>query len=554
MREVDFLFVYDVKNREYDNLCLLGAELKRRGYRVAYQSFWHSYTHLLYPRYKTRVAAIATCYKDTVYRTFTGFVGSFEKVVNLQWEQIPLNSTLESESAEQWAQAEWNASGVLQHHVRYVAWGGANCTRLTDIVGVEPQNICVAGYVTLDFYRPEFRGFFIPRKTLFEKYGLDPAKKTALFISSFVFVNMPRLNSRSPLMSDSAADAFRQASEDSQQMFLAWAKRVLSEPGGESVQIIYRPHPSEMANPALAEMQKELRGFFVLPQESIKHWLRACDVVYNWNSTTAVESLYSGTPTFVLRPVPMPHGCQMPIFTGTGFVETYEQFAYTLCHAQDPDVQKRYGMDLALLNSFYDVADRHAYLRVCDFLEDTLQDNSFSSPIWEVPPHLLYYKGGIWRIGNMLRKHIWQNHVLNPLRYWLRYRFWGWLRYIAPRRLRHRLRRGKRQIQYMAALLKKDPARCAALRGELLGLRAETGDWRKERQEQNAARRQEAAAIKRQTLLLYAELHRYLYDEDKLIKRRHDKMKAQEHYVPPWRFRRGEREIRSILTAQGLLR
>ena len=110
MRQVDFLFVYDVKNREYDNLCLLGAELKRRGYRVAYQSFWHSCTHLLYPRYKTHVAAIATCYKDTVYRTFTGFVGSFEKVVNLQWEQIPPNSTLEGESAEQWAQSEWNAS------------------------------------------------------------------------------------------------------------------------------------------------------------------------------------------------------------------------------------------------------------------------------------------------------------------------------------------------------------------------------------------------------------------------------------------------------------
>lgn len=547
LRQVDFLFVYDVKNREYDNLCLLGAELKRRGYRVAYQSFWHSYTHLLYPRYKTHVAAIATCYKDTVYRAFTGFVGSFEKVVNLQWEQIPPNSTLEGESAEQWAQSEWNASGVLQHHVRYVSWGEVNRKRLIDIVGVEPQNICVAGYVTLDFYRPEFKGFFIPRKTLFGKYGLDPAKQTVLFISSFVFVNMPKLNSRSPLMSDSAADAFRRASEDSQQVFLGWAKRILSEPGGESLQIIYRPHPSEMANPVLAVMQKELRGFFVLPQESIKHWLRACDVVYNWNSTTAIESLYSGTPSFVLRPVPMPHSCQMPIFTGTSFVETYDQFVYTLRHAQNPYVQKRYGMDLALLNSFYHVTDTPAYVQVCDFLEETLCDNGFRSPIWEVPSYLLYYKGGIWRIGNMLLQHIWQNHVLNPLRYWISYRLWGWMRYMAPHRLRHRLRMGKRRIQYAIAVLRKDPACSSALQSQIFNLRTETRDWSKEREVQNAARRQEAAAIKKQTLLLYAQLHEYLYGEDNVIKRRHDRMKAKEHYVPQWRFRRGEQKIRNIL-------
>ena len=89
MKKVDFLFVYDVKNREYDNLCLLSCELRRRGYTVGYQSFWYCTTHLNYPHYQPKVAAVATCYKDAVYRTFTSFAGQFEKVVNLQWEQIP---------------------------------------------------------------------------------------------------------------------------------------------------------------------------------------------------------------------------------------------------------------------------------------------------------------------------------------------------------------------------------------------------------------------------------------------------------------------------------
>ena len=67
-------------------------------------------------------------------------------------------------------------------------------------MGVEPKNICVAGYVTLDFYRPQFETLFISRKKLFAKYHIDPEKRTALIVSSFVFANLPKLNSVSPLM------------------------------------------------------------------------------------------------------------------------------------------------------------------------------------------------------------------------------------------------------------------------------------------------------------------------------------------------------------------
>ena len=35
MRKYDFLFLYEVKNRELESLCLLKYELERRGYSVA---------------------------------------------------------------------------------------------------------------------------------------------------------------------------------------------------------------------------------------------------------------------------------------------------------------------------------------------------------------------------------------------------------------------------------------------------------------------------------------------------------------------------------------
>ncbi len=68
------------------------------------------------------------------------------------------------------------------------------------------------------------------------------------------------------------------------------------------------------------------RDFFLVADETIRHWLKACDVVYNWNSTTAVEAYYSGTPTYLIRPVPLPHDCQMPVFNQSRGIQTYEEF------------------------------------------------------------------------------------------------------------------------------------------------------------------------------------------------------------------------------------
>ena len=45
MREVDFLFVYEVRNREMDAVCLVGAYLEEKGYRVGYINTWDRLYH-----------------------------------------------------------------------------------------------------------------------------------------------------------------------------------------------------------------------------------------------------------------------------------------------------------------------------------------------------------------------------------------------------------------------------------------------------------------------------------------------------------------------------
>ena len=547
LKNVDFLFVYDVKNREYDNLCLIAYELRRRGYTVGFQSFWYCTTHRRYPQFQTKVAALATCYKDTVYRTFTAFAGDFEKVVNLQWEQLPPNGTLESESRALWANADWNASGVLQHGVRYVSWGERNRERLENIVGVEPNNICVTGCVTLDFYRPEFRSFMIPREILFKRYHLDPNKRTALFISSFVFVNFPKLNSVSPLMSEAAVDAYKAVSFESQQKILEWIGQALNSSEKNDIQIIYRPHPSEMDNPVLHVMEKRVKGFFVIPNEPIKHWINACDVLYNWNSTSAVEAYYSGKPSYTLRAAPVPHRNQMPVFNNCRFVEDYHEFEETLYYSDDPQVREKYGMNREVLDSFYTLSDTPAYVKVCDFLENTLKDEAFQSPRVQVSPDQVYYRGNMRRIARVIKTHWVQNCVLNPIQYWIAFRLKNAIRYRLPNKALREMRIIKRKGKAFAARVKGNAQKYVEIMAQIASLQEENRQESAQYGQWNQMRRTEAHQIRLQLKTLVKEFCHFAFSEDYRVKRKHDRMKTKEHYVPVSEFEQGIKRIGKAL-------
>ena len=82
VQDVDFLFIYEVRNREIDSICLLGAWLEEQGYTVAYINSWDTMYHWN-PEYRAKVAVISACYSDGTYAFFTGHALHFDKVVNL---------------------------------------------------------------------------------------------------------------------------------------------------------------------------------------------------------------------------------------------------------------------------------------------------------------------------------------------------------------------------------------------------------------------------------------------------------------------------------------
>ena len=95
-KHVDFLFVYEVKARELENICLLACELERRGYTTAIVNSWTMLKKKKDSGYSCDTLVISACYNDEVYRFFTGFARRYKKVFCLQWEQVPVNYSYES--------------------------------------------------------------------------------------------------------------------------------------------------------------------------------------------------------------------------------------------------------------------------------------------------------------------------------------------------------------------------------------------------------------------------------------------------------------------------
>ena len=136
------------------------------------------------------------------------------------------------------------------------------------------------------------------------KYGIDGKKKWYLFISSFAYCEMDEQQAK---MSEAQLgkedfDAFKDASYKSRDAILDWfEKKLVSCP---ETLIIYRPHPDETQKcERLKSMAQKYDNFKMVSQEAIKHWVNACDKVYNWFSTGIIDAVVLNKPIRMLRPV-----------------------------------------------------------------------------------------------------------------------------------------------------------------------------------------------------------------------------------------------------------
>lgn len=349
-KEVDFLFIYEVKAREMESLGLLVYELEKRGYRVGIVSFWDGDTECNRDKLKTNVLITSSVYKEpSLYRALARAKGKC-KVVNLQWEQVYCMRDIAN------VKSPWKMMGKTRE-INHISWGNQNMERLIYDDGVSKELVHKAGHIGLDFLRKEFVGYYLSKEQLLEQYHINTENKICLFISSFSFVKLPTNCFEEELID------FAENSLASQKAVLEWIERLLNE--DKEITFIYRPHPAEADNEVLHRMEKKCSRFKVISDFSIKQWILVVDIIYNWWSTSIAEIFFANKTCFILRPYKVPETFEITIFKDGKFIETYDDFKKT--------TEERYTSfpisNQGILENYYVDEAEPTYLKIVKVLE-----------------------------------------------------------------------------------------------------------------------------------------------------------------------------------------
>ena len=388
---LDFLILYEHVVREYESLLLIKTELERRGYTAEIRQLLDRKKLRYFTWKKPRVLVASNLYDNEGLNSHVyNNVGRCQRVVNLHWEQM-LSDTQE---AEPWFNFEGNAKKCVQ-----TCWGERTRRRLIEH-GVPEKNAPVTGAVMMDFLRPEFRGYFRDKKSLCEEFGLHPQKKLLLYISSFGYASMDEQEvAELSEMAGTDFSEFAQVNRRSMAETLSWFDRYLGE--HPEVELVYRRHPSEWNSPALEALAKKRPNFHILFEHSVKQWIVAADEIFIWMSTAVAEVYFAGKSCRILRPFPIPHEFDPVIYHGGHFVESYEQFV------KEPS-QKEFPLDRSVIEGYFDVGEKPAYLRMADLLEQVHQQQPRDLPFSEgYTPHFNWLKYfALWGVHIMDAIHL----------------------------------------------------------------------------------------------------------------------------------------------------
>lgn len=366
MQEYDFLLMYEHKVRELDNLCLLKYELDKRGYRtkILYENDYELVTSRTVV-YKTKVLVIGYCYTSSSIKDYAGYRIKFDKVINLQWEQVTTNEQEKNSGSFR------NLSGLAKEIV-HIAWGENNQRRLVMKAGVAPEKVKVAGNITMDLLRPEFRGFYISREELCERYDLPADKKICLFIAGFKYVEASKEEKAATIARfGEGRRRYLEVAEKEQLTILQWFQQLLEE--RTEYVIVYRPHPGD-ASPRAEALAKKYENFKVISELSVKQWIAISDLVYSWNSTAILEAFFAGKNPMYLCPYPIPEDQDHPLLMEMNKVTDYETFCKTISGEQ-VDI----GLTKEMVNPFYLVdEERASYLKIVDAFEEVYRDARYA--------------------------------------------------------------------------------------------------------------------------------------------------------------------------------
>ncbi|MEG1809657.1 MAG: hypothetical protein RR244_07385 [Oscillospiraceae bacterium] len=376
---LDFLILYEHVVREFENDCLIIAELERRGYTAELFQLMDRKKLKYFLWKKPRVIVTSAMYNNETLNSFVyNNVGRLNKVVNLHWEEV-----LSREQEE----SDFYSLTQNARKCTHICWGTAAKRRIVS-KGVPDRNAVVTGAVQLDFLYPCFDGYFKTRDQLSREFNLDSSKRWICYISSFSCANMDdkevaELNA----MTDLDFAGFKAIGSRSMAATLDWFDRLLCE--RDDIELIYRLHPSEWNSPLLDDLCAKHPRFRVISDYSIKQWVKTCETLITWMSTSIAEIYFAGKSCIILRPEPLFDDYDPVNYEGCAAVDSFDGLVTALNAADTP-----FPIDERQMKSHYDVdLNRPAYVRICDLLEETLKNPPRDLPFSQgYAPHFNFAK------------------------------------------------------------------------------------------------------------------------------------------------------------------
>lgn len=390
---LDFLILYEHTVREYESDLLLKLELERRGYSAEIRQLLDRKQLRLFAWDKPRVLVASCMYDNEAINSHVyNNIGRCNRIVNLHWEQM-LSDTQEEGD---WFNMGGNAKRCVQ-----TCWGQRTAARL-QAHGMDAKNTPVTGAVMMDFLRPEFRGYFKDKQALCREFGLDPAKKLHLYISSFGYASMSDDEvAELSKMAGTDFTGFARTNRVSMAETLRWFDAYLA--AHPEVELVYRRHPSEWKCRELDELAARRPNFHVIFADSVKQWIVAADSISIWMSTAIAEVYMAGKSCHILRPVPIEHEYDPVIYAGAHYVTSYEAFAAAMAEDAPP-----FPIAKEVIEGYFDPSPIPAYKRMADLLEQVYREPPRDAPMGEgFAPHF-----------NLLKFcALWGVHVLYALKW-----------------------------------------------------------------------------------------------------------------------------------------
>jgi surface carbohydrate biosynthesis protein len=362
--KIDFLFNYEHKVREIESLCLIRAELERRGYLVRFSCTYDVERINFSAWVQAKVVIAPALYNDaTLFAFVYRIAGVTRKVVNLQWEQAISNFDEVDPDFYQ------NPRGYAKDAV-HLCWGDEPRDRLLRS-GVAEDRAIVVGAVQMDSLRSEYNELYASREEMASRFSLDYDKDWVLFISSFTYINMDteEFETEVKVFGERLQD-FLQISIISKNEILEWLETAALQYPDKI--FIYRPHPSEKGDIRLEKMELKHSNFRVIRDLPIKHWIRASDKILTWYSTSTAEVYFSKKSCAILRPVPLPSEWELGIYNGAKMISDKNIFLESI-----DQKDQQFPLDESILKRYYNVTEKQSHIRICDLLEEILKTKNY---------------------------------------------------------------------------------------------------------------------------------------------------------------------------------